>query len=274
MKKHLEYYKYTSPFIEKFTNQNNAICIICYKPNVIWLDFLINFKYYDIYLIIDDNTVNYKFYKTTYPSINFIQIDNNDCENNYFIDVNYVIKKKISGWDKALFYFAIKNNNYKNIWFIEDDVFFYNEQTIIDLDNNYPDGDLLSAKYEEYNGTGYNWRWDEIKVNFDLPYYWAMVCCVRISKVLLSKIQEYASKYKTLFFLEALFPTITKKHNLKYIVPDELETVVWRNNWANEDHCSNKSKFQFDWNQSNINKTNIFHPVKNIDKHIEFRSNI
>ena len=259
MKKHLEYYKYTSPLgkisplIEKFANQNNAICVICNKPNVIWLNFLMNFKY-DVYLIIDDNTVNYNFYKETYPSINFIQIDNNDCENNYFIDVNYVIKKKISGWDKALFYFAIKNNNYKNIWFMEDDVFFYNEQTIIDLDNKYPDGDLLSANYEEYNGNN-NWRWHELTIKFELPYYHAMVCCVRISKVLLSKIQEYATKYKTLFFLEALFPTITKKHNLKYIVPDELETVVWRNNW----------------NLSNINKTNIYHPVKNIDNHIEFR---
>ena len=37
---------------------NNCICLICFKPNEIWLDFLATFIKYDIYLIIDDNDMN------------------------------------------------------------------------------------------------------------------------------------------------------------------------------------------------------------------------
>ena len=39
---------------------NNCICLICYKPNDIWFDFLSKFTKYDIYIIIDDNTKDYK----------------------------------------------------------------------------------------------------------------------------------------------------------------------------------------------------------------------
>ena len=41
-------------------NKNNCVCLICYKPNDIWIDFLSKFTKYDIYIVIDDNSADYK----------------------------------------------------------------------------------------------------------------------------------------------------------------------------------------------------------------------
>jgi len=84
-----------------------------------------------------------------------------------------------------------------------------------------------------------------------------MMCCVRLSNNILKCIKDYAEKYKTLFFLEALFPTIAIKNNLKYSNPSEFDEVTYR-------------EFQ----ENNLNKINIFHPVKNLNNHIIFREKI
>ena len=68
-------------------------------------------------------------------------------------------------------------------------------------------------------------------------------------------INDYAKEYNTLFFLEALFPTISIKNNLKYNNPNELNNIYYR-------HVFNKA---------NINNIDLFHPVKNLNKHIYFR---
>jgi hypothetical protein len=55
----------------------NCIALITKEPNLVWLDFLNTFKELDVYLIIDENTLNYKeIYNNKYPTINFIQLDN------------------------------------------------------------------------------------------------------------------------------------------------------------------------------------------------------
>jgi len=82
-----------------------------------------------------------------------------------------------------------------------------------------------------------------------------MMCAVRLSKNLINKINEYAKKYNTLFFLEVLFPTVTIKNNLKFNNPEELKEIHW------------KSEFE----KNNILKANLYHPVKNLDNHIIFR---
>jgi hypothetical protein len=83
-----------------------------------------------------------------------------------------------------------------------------------------------------------------------------MVCAVRMSKTLLSKIKDYANEYKTLFFLEALFSTICKANNLKYDTPSELWSISYRNNHL----------------ESDINICNLYHPVKDMNKHTIFRN--
>jgi hypothetical protein len=70
------------------------------------------------------------------------------------------------------------------------------------------------------------------------------------------KINEYVSKNKTLFFIEALFPTIAKKNNLKYCVnPEEFLTITYRNVFEMK---------AFDC-------TKLYHPMKNLQNHIVTR---
>jgi hypothetical protein len=148
------------------------------------------------------------------------------------------------------------NTNYNHVWFFEDDVFFNSEETLAKIDSQYY-SDLLSNTYEETKNEYKNdWLWGRIDyIFYELPFYKAMVCCVRMSSNLLCKIKEYAIKHKTLFFLEALFPTVCKKNNLVYDTPPEFNNIVFRKNYKNID----------------INASEIFHPVKDITKHKFYR---
>lgn len=244
-------------FIHSIYNTKNIICLITFTPKEIWCDFLNSFKNYYIFIIVDDNNFNLFNFINNYKNITFIQVEETKCKLNGFINTNFILNKLISGWDKALYYFGMEYqyNNYKFIWFIEDDVFFYNENTIIQIDEKYINYDLLSSNYEKNSdGNKNTWHWDKINISYDPPYYNGMMCVVRFSNNMLKCISYYAKKNKTLFFLEALFPTIAIKNNLKYNNPSEF-IIYWRYYFTKKD----------------INKTNLYHPVKDLDYHIYFR---
>lgn len=241
-------------YFDDFKINDKCICIITRKPSKILLDFLSDFKHYDIYIMIDDNNIEYKkFFKKRYANINFIQVDENICKKNGFINVTKMAKEAIPiAWDKALFYFSNIQNNYNNVWFIEDDVYFYNEDTILNIDDKYPNSDILTDKYEEYDPKKVDyWHWKSImnNIKIDPPYYKTMVCAVRMSKKLLECINKYAKINNTLFYLEAMYPTLAIQNKLKYDNPDELSTILYRNDWKKED----------------LNKTNLYHPIKDHD---------
>jgi hypothetical protein len=228
-----------------------AICIICFKPNPIWLNFLSGFEQYDIYLSVDDNSENYtEKYKTEYPSVHIIQFENSECENKGFTNLNtHEFAKKVTAWEKGLFYFADVNKVYDHIWFFEDDIFFYDEETIKNIDTKYPEGDLLTAPIQSSSGASKNWWWwVRVKIEYQQPYYNAMVCGLRVSKELLLHIKEYAAKH-TLFFLEALFTTIAIKHHLKCHTPKAMTQIFFRHKWS----------------IYTLSRKNIFHPIKNIE---------
>jgi len=235
---------------------NSCICIICLKPSDVWINFLKSFVSYDIYIIIDDNANSYNdIYKDT--NVHFIQIVNEECEKNGFVNVSYVRDKKVSGWEKALYYFSMMNTKYTNIWFLEDDVFFYNEQTLVNIDSKYGNSDLLSNVYDEnLNGDKYDWyHWHKIYTTIKIPppYYKTMCCAVRVSQTFLYKIKDYAINHGTLFYLEALFPTLCKQNNLLYHTPDELKYITWADNYTV------------------VDKDNVYHPIKDMNTHKQFR---
>jgi hypothetical protein len=257
------------------------IALICFKPNDIYLDFLNKFSNYEVYIIIDDNSVNYSaLYCTKYNNLKFIQMPERICINYGFTNVNRIgVKKRVSGWDKALCYFAfntnvntnvytnvntnVNTNVYTNvkekIWFVEDDVFFHSEDTLLKIDAKYPDCDLLS-NCDFKPATNMNeWLWPIIQIKIESPYYCGMMCAIRLSQNVLDRIRDYATLNKELFFLEALFPTLSKELNC--CCPDELKTVVYRHDYTYEKVSLDKDK----------GRDNIYHPVKNILKHDEFR---
>lgn len=227
-----------------------CIVLICRKPHQTWIDFLNNFTAYSVYMVIDDNDTDYK---TKYPNskINFVQILNSKCEEAGYTNMNYTVKKIVTGWEKAIYYFANVETAFNNIWFIEDDVFFYDEATLQEIDKAYPNSDLLSNDCTEYvKGT---WLWSNVKINSPLPYYHAMVCATRLSKPLIDLIKAYAEQNKTLYFLEALFPTICKNNGLIYDFPKELKQVL------------------YDVIPKELDKTQIYHPIKKISTHAQSR---
>jgi hypothetical protein len=237
----------------------NIICLITFQPNKIWCDFLNNFTKYKIFIIVDDNNFDLSEFHN-YNNIKFIKVEDEKCKINGYTHVNFSgIKKDISGWDKALYYFSVENKDYEFIWFIEDDVFFYNEDTILKIDNQYIDEDLLSNNYyDNIDGNNKDWpHWKRINIKEYLPpYYFGLMCSVRFSKNMFNFINKYANTNKKLFFLEVMFPTIAIKNNLKYAKPNELKNIHYRHDFKKED----------------INPNNLYHPVKGLNNHIYFRS--
>jgi len=73
---------------------------------------------------------------------------------------------------------------------------------------------------------------------------------------MLECINKYALEHKTIFFLEALIPTICNKNNLNVKTPTEFKEVHYIKVFINKQY----------------NKTVLFHPLKDINKHVEIRN--
>jgi hypothetical protein len=247
-----------------------AIALIVLEPREIYLDFLLTFSNYDIYIIIDSDKDQEAITSLAkYKGLNFVQFDKQLCRNNGFQNVNYIgVNKLISGWDKALLFFSvIISKKYKHVWFIEDDVFFLKEQLLTDLDGQYPKKDLIANcdfKSQTTNNIAeFPWLWSQIDINISKPHYSGMMCIARLSNRLLQKIKWYATTYKTLFFLEALFPTITSHFSLSSVCPEELVTVTFRDVFFED--TLDKDLVRLD--------THIFHPIKDLNKQLVLRTN-
>jgi hypothetical protein len=282
-----------------------AVALIVKEPSEIYLDFLLTFAQgslrdsfaqgslrdsfaqgsaetafaqgstsYDIYIIIDsdkDQTSITELKK--YKKLNFVQFDEKHCLNKGYKNVNYIgVKKLISGWDKALLFFSvIIPKKYKQVWFIEDDVFFFKEQILTDLDARYPSTDLIAncdfKSQTTNNIKEFPWLWSQIDIKIPKPHYSGMMCITRMSNKLLQCIRWYATQYKTLFFLEALFPTLISHFKLSWVQPIELTTVTYRDVFF-EDLDNIKEE-----DQKRI-ETHIFHPIKDINKQMQLRSKV
>ena len=249
-----------------------AVALIVKEPDEIYLDFLQGFSQYDIYIIVDsDKDVTSITEIDKYKKLNFIQLSNEHCLDKGFQNVNYIgIKKMVSGWDKALLFFSVViPSKYDYVWFIEDDVFFLNEQVLTNLDAKYLNQDLIANcdfdknnvnTNDHENPTNVGWVWPLISIKIDKPWYAGMMCITRMSNTLLQCIRWYASKYNTLFFLEALFPTITSHFKLSYAQPTELTTITYRDVF-----------FLKEEDQERL-ETHAFHPMKDLNKHKELRA--
>jgi hypothetical protein len=235
-----------------------AVCLICFKPQDPWLIFLSTFTHYDIIIIIDDNS---KDYVSTNKKISYAQVSHEDCITTGFNGINFLFRDP-TGWEKSLHYFTHVNKDYDQVWFLEEDVFFNSEKVLLDLDRVYK-GDLLTAPYKKsldgkHDEDGDEWLWHKISVAFEPPYYHGMVCANRMSKALLQAISDYASENKTLFFLEALFPSICHKKGLTHETPSEMDTVLWK----------------MDYDIATFTKDKMYHPVKDLEQHHAIRKRL
>jgi len=209
-------------------------------------------------MVADDNNGNYV--DIAKAPVTLIQIPNEVCKEAGFFNMTMTLKREITAWDKAIYYFSTIQTSYEHVWFIEEDVFFHNEQTLRNIDKANKTADLLTNRLAE-NRTGgrTDWHWPKVKIEgIPPPYYSCMCCASRISRRLLDKIKEYAAAHKTLFFLEAMFPTLCKYNKFINENPREMLTIVYRRNSG----------------QRIINKSGLFHPVKDLAQHEKFRAHL
>ena len=127
----------------------NILCLISKSPEKRWCEFLSKINNYKIYIIVDDNNFDLSKFNYEYKKINFIKIDDEKCKLNGYVNAEFKSDKIVNAWDKALYYFCKNDINYNFIWFIEEDVFLPTSKIIYNLDNKYPNGDLLCREHRK-----------------------------------------------------------------------------------------------------------------------------
>lgn len=221
---------------------------------------------YKIYVMVDDHNFDLKNIKNEFKNIYFLKINGKKCIDVGLGVVNPVIPKdcvRPSAWNKAIYYFSYKNMSFENIWFIEDDVFLCDFQTVLDIDSKHIGYDLLTASHNINNSgsiEGWVW-WKTIPHYLSKPWAHSMVCACRVSQKLLLIVKEFALVHKTefgLLFIEFIFNTLALHHNLQVKTIEELACIL-----------AVKS-----WDVSEINANHLYHPVKDITLHDDWRTRV
>ena len=250
-------------------NRRVALCLLCRTPNPIWLEFLKTFKHYDIYIMVDDNTYNLFELQERYPTLKFLQINNDLCKLLGYKDSNTAVYPAYVtiAWDKAIYYFSETETSYDYVWLIEEDVLIYKEKTLKELDTQYPTSDLLMAPITDRAWDAkqpWDWHWCNIPFDDTLVQYnnltRGMVCASRMSQHMFECCSVYAQQntQRKLMYIESFFPSLAKQHNLQLDTPKELSTIQWNTNWKDPAHT--------------LEPGYCYHPVKDIMFHQDQRN--
>ena len=262
------------------SENKQAICILMRDFDSNWFSFLNNrfssliTSKYDIYMILDKNPSVTKetniiptMIKTMYivsnprePNLCFpihtIQIDENKCrKSNYYKSSIWTNLKDVVAWDKALFFLnKLCEKKYNHVWFIEEDVLFFVENTILKIDVKYPNSDLLTP-FHEINETGniyQGWNhWVNVLHRIGTPWARSLVAASRLSGRLLEKIDDYLHD-RHLMIIESLFNTLALHHKYLIDTPTELATITYDKKWDPNDM---NDPLQF------------YHPLKQTSQH-------
>src|ERR1700760_3620984 len=129
----------------------NAIAVLTLTPCDDLLEFYSGFVRlgYRVFVIIDDNSYEFGDAEISAKSagVSLIQFDDYECRKAGFFDLNPMIKKPsgCSAWEKALYYFCLRDLSHDNVWFIEDDAFVPNRKIISTADRKYGEAGIISA---------------------------------------------------------------------------------------------------------------------------------
>lgn len=242
--------------------KQKAICFLAVSPSRLFFNFcdsLVN-QTYDVYVCVD------KPFDANFDSLcKIIQIPNNVAEEAGFKGSVLYFNNKACSRDKALYYFCcIHKPQYEMIWFIEEDVFIPSVETIPNIDQKYPSGDLLSPSHYIFKKKNFfeanTWHWNHIFNQTPLkhPFAASMICAIRVSWKLINTIRRYVQLYKSLFLDEVLFNTLALKAGLQVIVAkDELHyTILHKYPW--EKYKSLPTAY-------------LYHPIKDVGTQFKLR---
>lgn len=248
-----------------------AFIILTYEPTNEMIDFIIDVNKRtscEGFIIVDNN----EYVPPTRAKKYIFQMDDNLCYNSGFRNVNFVIKKKVTSWDKVLYFLCRVLRDIDFSWIVEDDVFVPSIDSIVNMTLKYSDYDLVTPSNDHNKTEARNyWHWrhmpkymnsesDSLSVE-SIGWYSSMVCALGISRRLLYAINMHSLAYKQLMFIEFMFNTICHQAGLNNIVAPEFKYIIWRksrteDNWTYEDVLSERPIY---W----------FHPIKDRKVHYE-----
>jgi len=251
------------------------LCFLCVAPPKEFLESLVKFtQTQPVYVICDNNeydppeSTEYKTIRITdkeAPSVRpvipgtlyIVQIADEICSEYGYINSASTIPKKPSAWDKALYYFCLKNMA-PHVWFVEEDVFVPRANIFDDINKRHPTTDFVTKQHvSETDDPGFYW-WFDAEGKMERPYYRSLVCAARISRNILNEVAKIANEKKTVCFVETLFSTIVHHKKFTIEMPGELQSVIFRHNWTKE----------------TVHMNGLFHPVKDVKDHIAFREHL
>jgi hypothetical protein len=186
-----------------------------------------------------------------------VQIQDEVCGEHGFINAASTIPKKPSAWDKALYYFCLKNST-NHVWFVEEDVFFPRYNIFDEINRRYPNTDFVTKQHvSEKEDPDFYW-WFDAEGKMERPYYRSLVCTARISRNIMNEITKIASEKRTICFVETLFSTIVHHKKFTLELAPELQSVIFRHDWTKE----------------TVHMNGLFHPVKDVKDQIAFRMHL
>ncbi len=231
-----------------------SIYFLCKKPNEDLIEFskeILSQNFCNVFIVIDDNSFDFK------DEI-FLQFDNKLCIDKNYINLNASISTGPTAWNKVLYHLCEQSNDNFSI-IIEDDVFIPSIDSLKKL-LSYSDYDLVTPfnrKKKEYISND-SWIWKDVIDKIDEPYFYSMVCVMGISRNLLNVIKNYVIEKKTCFYLEVFFNTLANQNSLKVLTPPELSTIIYDIDWTDDEMIEKPN--------------NLFHPLKDFNKHKILRS--
>jgi hypothetical protein len=189
-----------------------------------------------------------------------LQVDDDLCYNSKYKNANFIIKKKVTSWDKVLYLLNHKLSFIDFTFIVEDDVFIPSIKSIKSMFETYKNYDLVSSFHNSKVDDKIVWsHWDKCPTYLpkDCQRH-SMVCALGLSRKLLKVVEKQVETYKELYFIEIIFNSLAEKEKMNIIQAPEFSTIVWRKKWCIEDFIEYKE--------------NWFHPVKDIESHINIRS--
>jgi hypothetical protein len=240
--------------LEPFQGET-VVCLMCVCPNDIVLSFAKKIsKSYAVYIVCDD--IYCSTAEESYAT--FIKISDEEVTQANYTKSNVAINKVPSAWDKALYYFCVKDTSSSYVWFIEEDVFVPRVSILTEMDNKYPDADLITKQnVTRADDPAFDW-WFDAEGYLEEPYYRSLVCASRLSRALLKKISEFVREHRRLIFIEIMFNTLVAKNKMNLAMPEELSAIIWRHNW----------------NENIVDENHLYHPVKDLNQQKKYRTKL
>lgn len=290
---------------------STRVVFLCHRPTPAQLEFYGTFPAagFDVSVVVDDDA-----WRIEPPAgVTAVYVPDDECVAAGYADFNPAVVKpsRCSAWDKAVYYLAGHHSRQDlagqhsrrdlagqpaggDVWLIEDDVFLASPGTLREIDDRYRGIHIVSAENVlHHDPRDPQWPWIRFVPADVLPGPWAhsMVCAVRLSPPVLGLVAGFIRTHGPALvrgnawkrrlhrlaaglrmpqgiveaiamphypFIEYIFHTLALHAGLSVHVADELATIKWQQQWRPEE----------------LEAGRLYHPVKAIDRHPEFRRRI